>query len=374
MTTSTPAAQHTVVDPAPRPVGGRVVLKIGTTSLVTDGELDPVKLRRVCEAVRAAIAEGLAPVLVTSGAIAIGRTTHPGLAAHRPHETDLPDLVRQQVAAAMGQSLLYRAIEHELGRHGLRTAQLLLTPPDLIEPAGTDLARTVDAMLDLGVVPVANENDALGVRNNDVLAALLAGFIGAELLLLLTNVPGLYDGDPAGGDAALITDVPLLNAEVEALAGDSSGAGTGGMRIKLAACWIATFRGVRVVIADTTDPAVVLDAWRGAPVGTAFRPRRPGRTPSIGALWRAFRTPPAAVLACTHEGVAALLSGAPVLARHLVDPATAAGVLAGQVLELTDPAGRGLARGAAAADGTRLRTDPTVVAVRDHVLITEEPR
>ncbi|WP_051385575.1 hypothetical protein [Actinokineospora inagensis] len=372
MTISAPAPIRT---PAPRSVGGRVVLKIGTTSLVTDGELDPVKLRWLCAAVRTAVAGGLAPVLVTSGAIAIGRTTHPGLAADHPHETDLPDPVRQQVAAAMGQSLLYRAIEDELGRHGLRAAQLLLTPPDLIEPAGTDFAHTVDALIDLGVVPVANENDALGVRNNDVLAALLAGFIGAELLLLLTNVPGLYDGDPVRGDAALIADVPVLNAEIEALAGESSGAGTGGMRIKLAACWIATFRGVRVVIADTADPAVVLDAWRGEPVGTAFWPRRQeGRPPSIGALWLAFRTPPVAVLACTADGVAALLSGTPVLARHLVDPGPAAGVIAGQVLELTDHTGRGLARGAAAADGARLTTDPTTVAVRDHVLITEDPR
>jgi len=374
MTITTPTSATSIGQPiatdADATTGGRVVLKIGTTSLVTDGALDAAKLARLCDAVRTAVEAGLAPVLVTSGAIAIGRAAHAELTVDGPHRTELPDLVRQQVAAAMGQSVLYTAIQDGLARHGLRTAQLLLTPADLIEPAGADLAHTVDAMLALGIVPVANENDALGVRNNDVLSALLAGFIGADLLLLLTNVPGLYDGNPALDGAALIADVPALTPALEALAGDSSGAGTGGMRLKLAACWIATFRGVRAVIADTADPAVVLDAWRGRPVGTVFRARRTAAPPAIGALWQAFRTPPVASLACTPDGVAALRRGEPVLVGQLA--AVPPGLFAGQVVELTDPAGRALARGAAAHDAALLTLDPTTVAVRDHVLITED--
>lgn len=350
------------------PVAGhRVVLKIGTSSLVSDGRLDRVKLDRLCDSVHRGLVAGLRPVLVASGAIAIGGARHPALAAR--------DLVSQQVSAALGQSRLYSAIETAFADRGLQTGQLLLTPPDLVDP-GRDcrVRQTLETMLSLGIVPVVNENDALGVRNNDVLAALLCGYLQAGLLLLLTNVPGLYDSNPLLAEGARhIGDVVALTPELEELAGGSIGdGGTGGMRMKLGACWIATFSGVRTVIADTVDPDVLIAAHRGRPVGTVFRPRAvTGATPDLRALWRAFRAPPRGVLHCTPAGLAAFERGEALRHHHI--GATHGGFVAGDVVEIRDAAGRSLARGTAGClAGPGCEPAAPIVARGDYVRIVED--
>lgn len=320
--------------------GKQVVLKIGTSSLITDGRVDPERVDRLCQAIHRGIEAGLAPVLVASGAIAVGRTAYPEVARSG-------DGAAQQVAAALGQGVLYPALREHFAASGLVTGQVLLTPHDLIEPsAGARVRALFDEMHRHGFLPIVNENDALGVRNNDVLAALLAGFLQAELLLLLTNVPGLYDGNPLlGSSARRIGHVPALNAEFEAMAGDSLGdGGTGGMRMKLAACWIATYSGVRVVIADTADPAVLIDAYRGVDVGTDFAPRPiRGKPPSAGRLWRAFRTPPRGAITCGPAGQLAIEHRQPL---RRVQITTARGRFrAGDVVDLTGPDQRLLARG-----------------------------
>lgn len=320
--------------------GDRVVLKIGTSSLISDGRLDQTKIDRLCETVHRGVITGLRPVLLASGAIAIGLSRHPALTAGDP--------VAQQVAAALGQSRLYSAIQAAFADRGLQTGQLLLTPPDLVDPERESGVRhTLETMLALGMIPVVNENDALGVRNNDVLAALLGGYLRAGLLLLLTNVPGFYDSNPKLATSARhIGEVAMLTPAVEELAGGSIGdGGTGGMRMKLGACWIATFSGVRTVIADSVDPEVLVAAHRGEPVGTVFHPRAvTGATPGIGTLWRAFRTPPLGSVRVTAAGHAAVERGETLCHHHIAS--ANGGFRPGDVADIRGAGGQLLARGA----------------------------
>ncbi|HYQ66130.1 glutamate 5-kinase [Actinophytocola sp.] len=373
MSTNTSPATEMLADGLDSP-GDRVVLKIGTSSLITDGGLDADKLDRLCETVHRGLLAGLRPVLLASGAIALGRTEHPALAADDP--------VALQVSAALGQSRLYSAIQAAFAGRGVRTGQLLLTPPDLVDAErGGGVRHTLEAMLALGIVPVVNENDALGVRNNDVLAALLGGYLQAGLLLLLTNVPGLYDSNPKlSAGARHIEEVPVLTAETERLAGDSVGdGGTGGMRMKLGACWIATFSGVRTVIAESADPDVLVATHRGRLAGTVFHPRAvTGATPGIGTLWRAFRTPPVGTLHCTPAGRAVVTRGETVRHHHVA--ATHGTLAPGDVVDICDQHGRVLARGpvSRAVEPGGPPTAPVVIGgdyvqIGDHVQITEDP-
>jgi glutamate 5-kinase len=345
----------------------RVVLKIGTSSLVSGGRIDAEKLDRLCDTVHRGLLGRLRPVLIASGAIAVGRTRHPALAEG--------DGVPQQVAFALGQSRLYSAIQAAFADRGVQTGQILLTPHDLVDPQRDGRVRhTLETMLALGMVPVVNENDALGVRNNDVLAALLGGYLGAGLLLLVTNVPGLYDGNPKLAECARhIGEVPMLTPEFEELAGGSVGdGGTGGMRTKLGACWIATFCGVRTVITDGIDPDVLVSAHRGRPVGTVFRPRAvTGATPGIGTLWRAFRTAPAGTLRTTPTGQAAVEHGETLCHHHIA--AAHGGFRSGDVVDIRGAGGQPIARGAArcVAEPGCPPSSP-IVAGGDYVRIAED--
>ncbi|WP_158633140.1 glutamate 5-kinase [Amycolatopsis sp. WAC 01376] len=364
-TNSLPVTAPPTEDLAPQ--GGRVVLKIGTSSLLTDGRLDAVKLDRLCEIVHRGLIAGLHPVLLASGAIAIGRGRHPALAVDDP--------AALQVSAALGQSRLYSAVEAAFAERGVQTGQLLLTPPDLVEDERSGgVGHTLHTMLALGMVPVVNENDALGVRNNDVLAALLGGYLQAELLLLLTNVPGLYDSNPKLAPGARhIEEVPVLTAETERQAGGAIGdGGTGGMVMKLGACWIATFSGVRTVIAESADPDVLVAAHCGRPAGTVFHPRAvTGATPGIGTLWRAFRTPPVGALHCTPAGREVVVRGETVCHHHVA--AVHGTVAPGDVVDICDQHGRPLARGplSRAVEPGRPPTAP-VVDGGDYVPIMED--
>ncbi|MEN3356442.1 MAG: glutamate 5-kinase [Mycobacteriales bacterium] len=373
-TSTTTAGPALSVLAAGRPAGGttpgdRVVLKIGTSSLVTGGQVDPVKVDRLADTVHEGIRAGLAPVLVTSGAIAVGRTRHPALAGGDP--------VAQQVAAAVGQGVLYSALQTSFAERGLVAGQLLLTPFDLVElERNAGVGGTLATMLALGLVPIVNENDALGVRNNDVLAAVLSGFLRARLLLLLTNVSGLYDSNPLlGGAATHIASVPRLTPELEAVAGGSVGdGGTGGMTTKLSASWIATYAGVRTVIADTTDPGVLVAAARGDQVGTVFQPRPVTAAPDLGRLWRAFRMPPRGTLGCDAAGLRAIARGRPVLRGHVTR--VRGPFRTGEVVDLAGADARPVARGAVRLDSAAAEAagpaSSTLVAEHDYVQIVED--
>ena len=332
-------------------LGSRVVVKIGTSSLVTEGKLDLGKVDGLCDMVAAGIRGGLSPVLVASGAIALGRARHDALAAPTP--------AARQAAAALGQGLLYSALQERFAENGHETGQILLTPFDLTEPERNCGVRAAfDLMHTLGLIPIVNENDALGVRNNDVLAAILSGYLGAELLLLLTDVPCLYDADPLlGGTARRVVEVTSGISAAESIAGGSSGTnGTGGMLVKLAACWIATYAGIRAVIANAVNPAVLVAAYRGDPdVGTVFYPRPiGGEPPDLGRLWRSFRTPPRGSVVCDPAGLIAVSRGSDLLRRDVI--AVRGSFDAGDVVDISGQDGAVVARGSIRWDAAGLRS------------------
>jgi glutamate 5-kinase len=264
------------------------VVKIGTSSITSDaGEIDDAALLRLCGGIAAARAEGHEVVLVTSGAIAAGL---PALGmTSRP--TDIGTL---QAVAAVGQPRLMERLGAILGRHDLIAGQVLLTPHDFgVRSQYLHARETLRRLLDLGVVPVVNENDTVAddeIRygDNDRLAALVAQLVGADLLLLLTDTAGLFTADPRlDADASLIEEIAEVDAALEALAGGTgTERGSGGMATKLAAAKIAAWSGVRAVIAAADAPEVVADAIAGRTVGTAFLPRSE-RLPSRK-LWIAF--------------------------------------------------------------------------------------
>ena len=267
-----------------------VVVKVGSSS-ITDarGDIAVEAVAKLCDEIAAARAASHRVVLVTSGAIAAGL---PALGLSR---ADAPDMATLQAASAIGQSRLMRVYDDVLGALGLISGQILITPLDFMERSQYLHARTtLNRLLDLGVVPVVNENDALAddeIRfgDNDRIAALVAHLVSADLLLLLTDAPGLFTADPRlDASASLIEEIVEVDAELEAAAGGAgSDRGSGGMASKLAAAKIAAWSGVRAVIAGADRPGVVLDAVAGVPgIGTVVRPR-PKRL-SARRVWIAF--------------------------------------------------------------------------------------
>ena len=271
--------------------GGRlVVAKIGTSSL-TDGSgvIQPAAIEKLCGEVAGLRAGGHRVVVVSSGAIAAGL---PMLGLHEPRPTD-PAIL--QAVSAVGQAHLVGHYNRAFAAHGLVGGQVLLAPLDFVNRQQYLHARqTLRVLLDLGVVPVVNENDAIAddeIRfgDNDRLAALVSHLLRADLLVLLTDIPGLLSANPQIDQAApLIEEIVAIDHELEALAGGTgSERGSGGMASKLAAAKMAAWSGVRTVIAAASRPQVLADALVGAPgVGTVVVPR-PQRLPARK-LWIAF--------------------------------------------------------------------------------------
>lgn len=344
----------------------RVVLKIGTSSVISGEQPDPARIGVIADAVLALRRSGTQAVIIASGAIAVGsaRIRAAGAAPAAPG---------RQMAAAVGQAVLFEAFREALARRGLLAAQILLTPPDLTSPEHRDSARAVlEGSLQAGVVPVVNENDAVMVRNNDVLAALLAAAIGAGWLVLLTDVSGLCRGDPGSG-AGRIPEVAAMTPEIEQLArlpGD--GAGTGGMQTKLCAAWIASMAGVATVIARAGSAETVVGAVRGADVGTVIRARRPVRAPDLGRLWRALSALPSGRVRCAPAVVPVLAARRPVSTRHVVD--ASGSFAAGGVVDIVADGGRVVARGRSRVASGALAAGPprTLIRPEDYVTFLEE--
>ena len=269
-------------------VGSTVVVKVGTSSITSEhGEIDDASLVKLCQELADARAAGHEVVLVNSGAIAAGL---PALGMDvRP--TDIGTL---QAVAAVGQPRLIERFGAILGGHGLLAGQVLLTPHDFgMRTQYLHARETLRRLLDLGVVPVVNENDTVAddeIRygDNDRLAALVSHLVGADLLVLLTDTAGIFTADPRlDAGASLIEEIAEVDAALEAVAGGTGSArGSGGMATKLAAARIAAWSGVRAVIAAADTPDVVSAAIAGRPVGTVVRARTQ-RLPSRK-LWIAF--------------------------------------------------------------------------------------
>ena len=251
-----------------------VVIKVGTNVLASeDGRIDHARLQALCDQVQRIHQAGRKVTLVSSGAIGagIGRL---GL-AQRP--SDLPQL---QACAAVGQCFLMRAYEECLSKHGIRTAQILLTAGDFDNRTRYLNARnTILTLLEWDCLPIINENDTVSVAeirfgDNDKLAAMVTNLLQAPLLILLTVVDGLYSADPRTDPSAkLVATVPHLDHEILEMAGASrSSLGTGGMRSKLRAARVATAAGESVIMANGSTPGILDAIFAGEPVGTLFLP------------------------------------------------------------------------------------------------------
>jgi glutamate 5-kinase len=282
----------------------RIVVKVGSSSLTSaEGGIDPGRVGRLAEVLAAGRARGVEMVLVSSGAIAAGLA--PLRMKRRPRA-----LPAQQAAAAVGQGLLVHRYTEELARHGVVAGQVLLTVDDVTRRSHYRNAyQTFAKLLELGVLPIVNENDTVATSeirfgDNDRLAALVAHLVHAELLVLLSDVDGLYDADPAAPGSTLLTDVrdPADLADVRVGKAGSAGLGTGGMQTKLDAARIATGAGIPVVLAAADQ---VADALAGEPVGTLFHAtgrRRPTRL-----LWLAHATAPQGTLLLDDGAVRAVV-------------------------------------------------------------------
>jgi glutamate 5-kinase len=249
-----------------------VVAKIGSGTLVDDrGRPRSRVFGNVAADVASLATSGVPVVVVSSGAIALGLGTL-GRSA-RPRR-----LRELQAASAVGQSLLLQRWERSLARGGVRCAQVLLTAGDVHRRVGyINARRTLETLLDWGVVPVVNENDSTATDeitfgDNDALAAQVSVLLHARLLVLLTDIDGLYDRDPLDPGAQLIPEVHdhgLLESLDIGRAGSTWG--SGGMRSKLVAAEMASAGGVPAVIASGRRPGALRDALAGAPGGTRFR-------------------------------------------------------------------------------------------------------
>ena len=252
----------------------RWVIKIGSSLVTAKGQgLDRAAIADWCAQIAALRNEGRQIVLVSSGAVAEGMARL-GL---KKRPTDIHEL---QAAAAVGQMGLVRAWELGFEEHGLRAAQILLTHEDVADRGRYLNARgTLNTLLELGVVPVINENDTVATDeirfgDNDTLGAMTANLIEADLLVILTDQDGLFDSDPRSNpDAKLVSEASLADTHLALMAGDSKGVlGRGGMRTKLSAAHIAARSGAATVIAHGRAPEALLQIGRGVSIGSLLKP------------------------------------------------------------------------------------------------------
>lgn len=325
----------------------RVVVKLGSSSLTSpDGGLDRDLVDTVCAQIAELTQRGSQVVLVSSGAVAAG--IRPLRLPRRPS-----DLGRLQAAASVGQGALIHAYTTALARHGLACGQVLLTPDDVIDRRRYLNARTTfGQLLDMSAIPVVNENDAvvtdeLRFGDNDRLAALVTSMLGATLLVLLSDVDGLHDGQPGSGAPVIdrVDDLSVLDHRHHGAS--RSGIGTGGMTSKLEAARIATFSAAHCVIANARRGHVIIDVAAGDQVGTWFPPA--AKRPESRRLWLVFAHQPAGRLFVDAGAVDALTTkGASLLAIGVT--ATAGDFQAGDAVDVVGPDGHAVARGVAAFD------------------------
>jgi glutamate 5-kinase len=297
-------------DTAPPGAARTVVAKIGSSSVTAaGGGVDGAAIERVSGDIAQVRGAGHSVVLVSSGAIAAGWAALSG----GPRPTDPATL---QAVSAVGQHRLMRVYDDALARHGLAVGQVLLAPLDFVHRQQYLHARqTLSRLLELGVVPVVNENDAtsddeIRFGDNDRLAALVAHLVAADLLVLLTDTAGLLTADPRTTDeASLIEEVVEVDHRLEMMAGGAgSSVGSGGMTSKLAAAKIAAWSGVETVIADAGRPGVLQAAVAGeAGIGTVFRPRQ--RRLPARKLWIAFAVASSGTLVVDEGARRALVEG-----------------------------------------------------------------
>ena len=319
----------------------RLVVKVGSSSLTDGGggALDEQRLVALVDVLATRRLTGQQVVLVSSGAIAagiapLGLTKRPG------------DLATQQAAASGGQGALVAAYQRAFGAHGLTVGQVLLTADDMTRRSHyTNARRTLDRLLELGIVPIVNENDTVATHeirfgDNDRLASLVAHLVNADGLVLLTDVDALYDGPPSRpGTKRVPTVIGGAGLDAIAIGGTGSGVGSGGMVTKVEAASIANAAGITTVLTSATQ---VEQALAGEDVGTVFVPTGSRRTSRK--LWLAHATTPMGRLLLDPGAVRAVTER-----RTSLLPAGITGVEGtfsdGDPVDLCAPEGRVIGRG-----------------------------
>jgi glutamate 5-kinase len=296
-----------------------IVVKVGTGSLTKgNGVLDKELMRRIVDQVAEAIKQDNKIVFVTSGAVAAG-IAEMGI-PKKPN-----DIVFQQAAAATGQSIIMSTYRELFKKHGLKVAQILLTAEDLSNRvAYLHICDVLEMVLQLGIVPIINENDvtstdelvpvtkgyAVNFSDNDILSVLVANALEADLVIILSNVDGLYTMNPKKRGAKLIKTVEQVTPELKCEVEGKSRLGKGGMKTKLKAAEIATTSGVPLVIANSQKEDVILDVIAGKQVGTLFKPQE--RLPGIK-RWIAYGASVKGQIFVNEGAVKAILGGASLL-------------------------------------------------------------
>lgn len=345
------------VDPARSAVlsrPGTAVVKVGTNVLAdATGRLDRARIQSLADQLLRVRAAGWRVVLVSSGAIGAGV----GQLGLRTRPTDLPHL---QACAAVGQTALMRLYQEALAPHGVLPAQILLTAGDFESRSRyLNVRNTILTLFDYQSLPVINENDTVSVAeikfgDNDHLAALVANLMQAPLLVLLTNVDGLYTADPrTDSAAALVPTVETVDAVVEMAGATKSSLGTGGMTSKLKAARVATAAGGAVIMANGSHDGILDEVFTGEPVGTLFLPQG---SLSARQRWVGFTVRPRGVITVDDGAKRAVTE----LGRSLL-PVGVRGVSGdfgkGDVVSIRDAAGTEFARGLSnysAADAVRI--------------------
>ncbi len=255
----------------------RVVVKVGTNVLSQADGVNEQMIEKLASEISAMHKSGKQVILVTSGAIGMGRKA---LSISKPAK----EVKVRQALASVGQSILMHHYQKAFSKYGLNVGQILLTSSIMNNRKYyLNLKNSVETLLSMGVVPIVNENDSISIEeidlafgDNDKLSALMASKIDAELLVVLTDVDGLYDSNPRKNPKAeLLRTVHEITEEVEAMAaGAGSDVGTGGMKTKLSAIKIAARGGCRVILANGNEQSVISRIMAGEEVGTLFMPYR----------------------------------------------------------------------------------------------------
>jgi len=331
----------------------RIVIKIGSSSLTgkAGSQLDASAVEKLVDVVAACKARGAEVVVVSSGAIAAGLAPL-GLTS-RPK-----DLATQQAAASVGQGLLIAHYTQSFAKHTITASQVLITTEDVVRRSHyQNVQRTLNRLLQLGVVPVINENDSVGTQeirfgDNDRLAALVAMLIGADLLVLVSDIDALYDAPPTQDGAKAIRHVSNISEIENVVLGGagSAGVGSGGMVTKVEAARIATSAGIPMLLTSLNDVALTMT---GAELGTYFHAQANKTTSRL--LWLAHATTTqgqlvldsGAVTAILERGVSLLPAGVTAVNGHFI---------AGDAVELVGPDLKVIARGLVAFDSEEIPT------------------
>ncbi|MCD6465016.1 glutamate 5-kinase [Candidatus Bathyarchaeota archaeon] len=331
-------------------LGKLVVVKVGTSSLTkNDGSLDLDVMRELTRQVAEAVKMGYQMILVTSGAIASG-------IAELGVKLNPNDIVFKQACAAVGQGILMSHYRELFKQYGLKVAQVLLTKEDLANRISyIHTCNVLDRLLSLGVIPIINENDVTSVdeimpvmkgykvnfSDNDILSVLIANAVQADMVIILSDVDGLYDANPnRKKNAKIISVVEKITPEIRAVAEGKSAFGRGGMKTKLEAAEIAMQSGIPLIIANSKRKNVILDILKGKQVGTYFKPT--GRMPAIK-RWIAYGAGAKGQIKVNEGAKQAILRGASLLAAGI--ESVSGQFKIGDVVSIIGPDEREFARG-----------------------------